>query len=98
MNLIQFQQATYAVRLRDQLELAGCDTRVAAVISRTVGELVDHVADTERELKRAAIDRDLRASVAAAALRPDPVERVIAVFVLTLVAVIAGGILVALFS
>ena len=25
MSLIQYQRATYAVQLRDQLELAGCD-------------------------------------------------------------------------
>ena len=52
MSLIQYQQATYAGQLRDQLELAGCETRVAAIVSRAVGELIDHVSQAETGTRR----------------------------------------------
>jgi hypothetical protein len=41
MSLIQYQQATHAVQLRSQLELAGCQSAVAAIVSRAIGELID---------------------------------------------------------
>jgi hypothetical protein len=66
MSPIQYQQASYAIRLRDRLEMAGCDARVATVISNAVGELIDHVSqaesDVRRDIKRTEFGESLRAT------------------------------------
>lgn len=93
MSLIQYQQATYAIQLRDQLELAGCDARVAALVSRTVGELIDHVSQAETAVRR---DMEMR-KLDATALKRDLFDRFMGVTVLVLTVTIVSGVLIALF-
>lgn len=93
MSLIQYQQATYAIQLRDQLELAGCDARVAALVSRTVGELIDHVSQAETAMRR---DMEMR-KLDANARKRDRFDRVMGVTMLVLTAAIVSGVLIALF-
>ena len=71
MSLIQYQQATYAVQLRDQLEMAGCDTRVAAVFSRAIGDLIDHVSRAECDMRR-----DIKESERLASMRSSDVNTI----------------------
>jgi hypothetical protein len=100
MSLIRYQQATYAVQLRDQLEMAGCNARVSALVSRAVGELIDHVLQAEVEMRRDIKEGELRASVRtseANALKRDFFDRVIGVAVLDLTVVIVVGVLTELF-
>ena len=100
MSLIRYQQATYAVQLRDQLEMAGCNARVSALVSRAVGELIDHVLQAEVEMRRDIKERELRASVRtseAKAFKRDFFNRVIGVAVLVLTVVIVVGVLIELF-
>jgi len=52
MSLIQYQQATYAIQLRSQLELAGCEPAVAGIVARAIGELIDHLSQLERDIQR----------------------------------------------
>jgi hypothetical protein len=86
MSLIQYQQATYASQLRDQLELAGCETRVAAVVSRAVGDLIDHVARAQDDQKNemSAAKREL-------------FNRFIGITLFVMAAAIVSGVLIALF-
>lgn len=93
MSLIQYQQATYATQLRDQLELAGCDSRVAALLSRAVGELIDHVSQAETGVTRQIEMRKLDAS----AFKRDLFDRFMGVTVLVLTVAIVSGVLIALF-
>jgi hypothetical protein len=100
MSLIRYQQATYAVQLRDQLEMAGCNARVSTLVSRAVGELIDHVLQAEVEMRRDIKERELRASVRtseAKAFKRDFFNRVIGVAVLVLTVVIVVGVLIELF-
>ena len=100
MSLIRYQQATYAVQLRDQLDMAGCNTRVSAIVSRAVGELIDHVLQAEVEMQRDIKDRELRASVRtneANAFKRDFFDRLIGVAVLVLTVAIVVDVLMALF-
>ena len=100
MSLIRYQQATYAVQLRDQLDMAGCNARVSAIVSRAVGELIDHVLQAEVEMQRNIKERELRASVRTSeskAFKRDFFDRVIGVAVLVLTVAIVVGVLVALF-
>jgi len=92
MSLIQYQQATYAIQLRDQLELAGCDSRVAALVSRAVGELIDHVSQAETGMRREIEMRKLDAS----AIKRDLFDRFMGVTVLVLTVAIVSGVLIAL--
>lgn len=99
MSLIQYQQATYVSHLRDQLELAGCESRVAAIVSRAIGDLIDHVAsaqcDLQREITTLDVQRSMRASEVSAAKR-ERLDRIvgITVFVMTVAIV---SVLIALF-
>ena len=93
MSLIQYQQATYAGQLRDQLEMAGCETRVAAIVSRSVGELIDHVSQAETGMRR---DMEMR-KLDANALKRDLFDRFMGVAVLVLMVAIVSGVLIALF-
>lgn len=93
MSLIQYQQATYAIQLRDQLELAGCDARVATLVSRAVGELIDHVSQAETAMRR---DMEMR-KLDANARKRDRFDRVMGVTMLVLTAAIVSGVLIALF-
>jgi hypothetical protein len=100
MSLIRYQQATYAVQLRDQLEMAGCNARVSALVSRAVGELIDHVLQAEVEMRRDIKDRELRASFRTSetnAFKRYFFDRVISVTVLVLTVAIVVGVLIALF-
>ena len=100
MSLIRYQQATYAVQLRDQLEMAGSNATVSALVSRAVGELIDHVLQAEVEMRRDIKERELRASVRtseANAFKRDFFDRVIGVAVLVLTVVIVVGVLIELF-
>lgn len=101
MSLIQYQQATYASQLRDQLELAGCQARVAALVSRAVGELIDHVARVEDDLERDIKDKDFRASMRRSELsaaKREAFDRFVgATLIVTAVAVACGVALIALF-
>ena len=85
MSLIQYQQATYAVQLRDQLELAGCDARVAALVSRAVGELIEHVSHAGSDMRR---DIEMR--------RRDLFDRFIGVTLFVMAAAVVSGVLIAL--
>ena len=85
MSLIHYQQATYAVQLRDQLELAGCDARVAALVSRAVGELIEHVSHTGSDMRR---ESEMR--------KRDLLDRFIGVTVLVMAAAVVSGVLIAL--
>jgi hypothetical protein len=85
MSLIQHQQATYAIQLRDQLELAGCDARVAALISRAVGELIEHVSHARSDMRR---DIEMR--------RRDLFDRFIGITLLVMAAAVVNGVLIAL--
>jgi hypothetical protein len=100
MSLIRYQRATYAVQLRDQLEMAGCNARVSALVSRAVGELIDHVLQAEVEMRRDIKERELRASVRtseAHAFKRDFFDRVVGVAVLVMTVVIVVGVLIELF-
>ena len=100
MSLIRYQQATYAVQLRDQLDMAGCNARVSAIVSRAVGELIDHVLQAEVEMQRDIKEKELRASIRtneANAFKRDFFDRAIGVAVLVLTVAIVVGVLVALF-
>ena len=103
MSLIRYQQATYAVHLRDQLEMAGCTARVSAIVSRAVGELIDHVLQAEVEMKRDMNDKDLYASMRTNdahrknAFKRDFFDWVIGVAVLVLAVSIVVDVLLALF-
>ena len=103
MSLIQYQQATYAGQLRDQLELAGCDARVAALVSRVIGDLIDHVSHAESDLRRDINEAEERASRRASelsAFKRDQFDRFIGVTLFIMaVAVVCGviGVLITLF-
>ena len=100
MSLIRYQQATYAVQMRDQLDMAGCNTRVSAIVSRAVGELIDHMLQAEVEMRRDIKESELRASVRASepnGVRRDFFDRLIGVAVLVLTVVIVVGVLTELF-
>ena len=103
MSLIRYQQATYAVQLRDQLEMAGCNARVSAIVSRAVGELIDHVLQAEVEMRRDMNEKDLYAFMRTNdanrknAFKRDLFEWVIGVAVLVLAVSIVVGVLLALF-
>ena len=86
MSLIQYQQATYALQLRDQLELAGCDARVAALVSRAVGELIEHVSHAGCDMRR---DIEMR--------RRELFDRFIGVTLLAMAVAVVSGVLIALF-
>lgn len=86
MSLIQYQQATYAVQLRDQLELAGCDARIAALVSRAVGEVIEHVSHVGSDMRR---DIEMR--------RRDLLDRFIGITVLVMAVAVVSGVLIALF-
>jgi hypothetical protein len=86
MSLIQYQQTTYAVQLRDQLELAGCEARVATLVSRAVGDLIDHVSHVGSDMRR---DMEMR--------RRDLLDRFIRVAVLVMAVAVVSGVLTALF-
>jgi outer membrane murein-binding lipoprotein Lpp len=100
MSLIQYQQATYVSHLRDQLELAGCESRVAAIVSRAIGDLIDHVAsaqcDLQREITTLDIQRSMRASEVSAAKR-ESLERIVGTTVFVMTVAIVSGVLIALF-
>jgi hypothetical protein len=104
MSLIQYQQATYAGQLRDQLELAGCDARVAALVSRVIGELIDHVSHAEGDLRRDINEAEARAARRASelsAFKRDQFYRFIGVTLFIMaVAVVCGviGVLITLFQ
>lgn len=98
MSLIQYQPATYAGHLREQLELAGCESRVAAIVARTVGELIDHVSRTEsdirRDMARSPIEASFRDSNMRAARR-DLIDRAIGVSVFVMAVVVTGAVMLA---
>jgi len=99
MRLIQYQQATYAVQLREQLELAGCDPRVAALLSRAVGELLDHVTQAESDIQRKIQEQEFRAARRmsdAKAFRRDAFDRGVGITLLVLAAAMVIGVLMAL--
>ena len=96
MSLIHYQQATYAVQLRAQLEVAGCDARVATLVSRVIGEMIDHVSDVERDLKRDINETESRASRRAcelSALKRDMFDRFIGVMLFVMAAAVICGVL-----
>jgi hypothetical protein len=100
MSLIQYQQATYAIQLREQLERAGCDARVAALMSRAVGELIDHVSQAESELKRDIKEKVFHASMRmsdVSAFKRDLFDRFVGVTLFVLAVAIVVGVLIALF-
>ena len=100
MSLIQYREASYAIQLREQLELAGCESKVAAIVSRTVGELIDHLAqaldDLQREAKGKDFDTSLRQREITAA-RSEVFERLMGITLFVLAVALVVGILVALF-
>jgi len=100
MSLIQYQQASYAIQLRDQLELAGCETRVAAIASRAVGELIDHVAHAEDSMRRDIKEKELHASMRSSeltAVKRELFDRFMGVTLFVMTAAIVSGVLIALF-
>lgn len=95
MSLIQYQQATYATQLRDQLELAGCQARVAALVSRAIGELIDHVTRVEDDLKREIKDKAFRASMRRSELsaaKREAFDRFIGATLIVIAAAVACGV------
>ena len=104
MSLIRYQQAAYAGHLRDQLEMAGCNARVSALVSRAVAELIDLVLQAEVDIKREMKERGMHASIrtdAAASVkhtyRRDFFDWVISIASLVLAVSIVVGVLLALF-
>lgn len=103
MSLIQYQQASYASQLRVQLELAGCETRVAAIVSRAIGELIDHVSQAESEMKRDIKEREFHASMRNSelnAVKRELFDRFIGVMLFIMAAAVVSavlGVLIALF-
>ena len=93
MSLIQYQRATYAGHLRDQLALAGCDAKVAALVARAVGELIDHVAHAESQVRLEVIAE----AGEVGAFKRDLFDRFMGVTVLVLVVAAVSGVLIALF-
>lgn len=100
MSLIQYREASYAIQLREQLEVAGCEAKVAAIVSRTVGELIDHLAQALDDLRREAKDKDFEASVRRREIvgaRSEVFERLMGITLFVLAVALVVGILVALF-
>jgi hypothetical protein len=107
MSLIQYQRASYAGLLRDQLERAGCESHVATVMSRAIGELIDHMASAEADLRRELQNRELQASIRSStdrlqgtevsAARRELFERFVAVALLVMAVALVSGVLIALF-
>jgi hypothetical protein len=100
MSLIQYQEATYAMRLREQLELAGCEARVAATVSRAVGELIDHMKRSEVDLQRQMKEIERRTSTTAAGQRGnarDVLDRLVVVTVIVMAVTITAGMLFSMF-
>jgi hypothetical protein len=107
MSLIQYQRASYAGLLRDQLELAGCESRVATVVSRAFGELIDHIASAEADLRRDMQNRELQASMQSSTARSHGAEvsaakrelfdRFVGVAVFVMAVALVCGVLIALF-
>ena len=96
MSLIQYQQASYATQLRDQLELAGCEKRVAAIVSRAVGELIDHVTQAEESVRRDIKQKELEASMRGSELsmyKRDLFDRSIGVMLFIMAAAVVSGVL-----
>ena len=96
MSLIQYQQASYATQFRDQLELAGCETRVAAVMSRVVGELIDHVAQAEDDMRRDIEERERQAAMRSSelsAFKRALFDRAIGVMLFTMAVAVVCGVL-----
>jgi len=99
MSLIRYQQATYAVQLREQLELAGCDPRVAALLSRAVGELIDHVTQAESDIQRKIQEQEFRTAKCtsdAKTFRRHAFDRGVRITLLLLAATMVIGVLMAL--
>ena len=107
MSLIQYQRASYAGLLRDQLELAGCESRVATVVSRAIGELIDHIASAEADLRRDMQNRELQASMRSStdrlqgaglsAARREWFDRFVGVSLFVMAVALVSGVLMALF-
>jgi hypothetical protein len=107
MSLIQYQRASYAGLLRDQLERAGCESRVATVVSRAIGELIDHMASAEADLRRDMESRELQASIRrstdrlqgteVSAARRELFERFVGVALFIMAVALVCGVLIALF-
>ncbi len=99
MSLIQYQQASYAGRLREQLELAGCETKIATLVARAVGELIDHVSQAEEGMRRDMKEKELQASMRDSSLnaaRRDLFDRFVGVTLVVMAAAVASGVLIAL--
>ncbi|WP_140637258.1 hypothetical protein [Methylibium rhizosphaerae] len=100
MSMIHYRQASYATQLREQLELAGCESKVAAIVSRTVGELIDHLAQALDDLRREAKDKDFETSMRqheVESARSGVFERLMGITLFVLAVALVVGILVALF-
>lgn len=103
MSFIHYQQASYATQLRGELERAGCETRVAAVVSRAVGELIDHVTQAEEKVRREIKDKEFQASMRGNELtvyKHDLFDRFVGGTLLVMaIAIVSGvlGVLIALF-
>lgn len=100
MSMIHYRQASYATQLREQLEMAGCESKVAAIVSRTVGELIDHLTQALDDLRREAKDKDFEASMRQheiEAARSSVFERLVGITLFVLAVALVAGILVALF-
>jgi len=96
MSLIHYQQASYATQFRDQLELAGCEARVAAVMSRVVGELIDHVAQAEDNIRRDIKEKEHQAAMRSSelsAFKRDLFDRSIGVMLFIMAAAVVSGVL-----
>jgi len=100
MSIIQYQEASYACHVRDQLELAGCETRIAAVVSRAVGELIDHVARAQDDIRRDIQEAEFHASERKSELiiaRRESFDRFIGTTIFVMAAAVVCGVLIAVF-
>ena len=52
MSSIHYNIASYANHLRSSLELTGCAPEMAATLAKAFGELIDHLAYSDEELRR----------------------------------------------
>ncbi|WP_140636929.1 hypothetical protein [Methylibium rhizosphaerae] len=100
MSLIQYREASYAGQLREQLEQAGCESKIAALVSRTVGELIDHVTQAQEDLRREVNNQQFELSMRRREIdvaKGEVLQRLAGITLFVLAASLVVGILVALF-
>ena len=111
MTSIHYNVASYANQLRTSLEIAGCTSEMAATLAKAFGELIDHQAYSDEELRREIRNREQQLrydlerreseakshAYAIRAAKDDATGNAFLVVVSVLVVALVSGVLIALF-